>query len=193
MSAGLWKEWVYAIEEFLPGPCLLELGHGPGHLQIRLALAGHCISGLDRSQHMGRQAFRRMQKHALLPQLVCGVAQALPYRSDLFDQVAATFPTEYIVDPQSLGEIRRVLRPGGQLILLPAARVTGNSLAARFSNFAYRVTGQDIAWDRANYVYLTQPFRKAGFDIELAMRRVKNSELIILIGRPQAGGQPSAD
>ena len=34
VSVGMWTSWVRSTLTYLNGPQVLELGHGPGHLQI---------------------------------------------------------------------------------------------------------------------------------------------------------------
>ncbi|HSM22419.1 MAG TPA: methyltransferase domain-containing protein, partial [Rubrivivax sp.] len=46
-----------------------------------------------------------------------GRAQQLPFDDQCFGSVVATFPAEYIIDPASLAEFQRVLKPGGRLIV----------------------------------------------------------------------------
>jgi spermidine synthase len=56
--------------------------------------------------------------------------------------VAATFPSEYIFEAQTLAEIRRVLRPGGLLVIVPSAWISGKSPLERLAAGLFRVTGQ---------------------------------------------------
>ena len=49
---------------------------------------------------------------------VCGAADRLPFRDGSFDSILFTQVLEHVPSPQAaLGEIRRVLRPGGRLLL----------------------------------------------------------------------------
>lgn len=121
---------------------MLELGHGPGHLLVAMAKEGVQPVGLDLSPSMGRQARRRLTDDAIKVPLVRARAQALPFRSGSFDTIAATFPSEFIVDPQTLQEVTRALRPGGRLVVVLGARFAGEGFASRILTWAYRVTGQ---------------------------------------------------
>jgi ubiquinone/menaquinone biosynthesis C-methylase UbiE len=103
VSVGMWTGWVNSVLPYLDGPHILELGHGPGHLQATLQkqAAGHPanlrITGLDKSKQMGRLAHKRLVRQGLNPGLAQGDAQRLPFRDESFNQVVATFPSEYII------------------------------------------------------------------------------------------------
>src|SRR5690606_17223631 len=53
--------------------------------------------------------------------LVRAQAQHLPFAAASFDEIVATFPSEYILHPDTLHAIQRVLQPQGQLLVLPTA------------------------------------------------------------------------
>ena len=67
------------------------------------------------------QRARRKARRAGPFRLARAAAQALPFPAAVFDGVVSTFPSEYIYDPATVREIRRVLRPGGRLVVVPAA------------------------------------------------------------------------
>ena len=137
VSAGLWVRWTLVALPRLRGRTL-ELGFGPGHLQLALAPRPG-IAGLDASPQMGSIAARRLRRAGYQPRLACGIAQALPFADATFDTVVATFPAEYILDPRSHAEIRRVLAPHGHLIVIPWAQLNPG-LYARLAALAYRLT-----------------------------------------------------
>ena len=137
VSAGLWVRWTLAALPRLRGRTL-ELGFGPGHLQLALAPRPG-IAGLDASPQMGSIAARRLRRAGYQPRLACGIAQALPFADATFDTVVATFPAEYILDPRSHAEIRRVLAPHGRLIVIPWAQLNPG-IYARLAALAYRLT-----------------------------------------------------
>jgi ubiquinone/menaquinone biosynthesis C-methylase UbiE len=92
----------------LRGRRILELAHGPGHLLAALKQAGYEPVGIDLSPRMGRQAARRLRRAGLDAPLVRCRAEALPFRSGVFDAAVATFPTNFILDPLTLRDIARV-------------------------------------------------------------------------------------
>jgi ubiquinone/menaquinone biosynthesis C-methylase UbiE len=180
VSLGRWRRWVLAAGERLPGQRVLELGFGPGHLQAHLHSIGREIYGLDESAQMARLAHRRLARRTGL-RLSRGLAQALPYPDGAFDSVVATFPTLYIFHPSSLAEIKRVLRPAGELVVLSAAWHTGRSLPERLMAFVFRITGQTPPADQVTDSQLTHPFVQAGFSTRLEWVEVPGSRLLFMI------------
>jgi ubiquinone/menaquinone biosynthesis C-methylase UbiE len=91
---------------------------------------------------MGRIARRRLRQAHVEPPLVRAEAQALPFAAESFAALLATFPTEYILDPRTLEESRRVLRPGGKLIVVAGVRITPDDPPDRLLQWVYRITGE---------------------------------------------------
>jgi len=159
---------------------VLELGHGPGHLQVRLMENGLSVYGLDESRQMGRQAARRISQQGFTPRLVCGDARALPYPAGSFQTIVATFPTEYIIHPDTLREIRRTLAPGGRLVVLASAVFSGPGLLDRALALLFRITGQ-AAPPFGSDADPLQPFLDAGLQAALHWVEAKNNRLLFLI------------
>ena len=121
---------------------VLEIGFGPGHLQIALNADGLAVFGLDESRQMSRQATRRLRKVKYPRRIIQGYAQKLPFPHGDFDRVVATFPSEFIFEEPTLREIHRVLRPAGELVIVPSAWITGKGLLERLAAGLFLVTGQ---------------------------------------------------
>ncbi len=188
VSFNRWKDWVMSVLPFIEGKRILEIGHGPGHLQRILLSRNLFTVGIDESAQMGRLAKRNLRRSVLSarsPQLVDyaqinltrGIAQQLPFRNNAFDMVVATFPTEYITDPNTLAEVKRCLSDRGRLITLPAA-IPKNP----FLDWLFRVTHQspseavDIVETR-----FREPFVRAGFRTEIKILDVKSGSLLIVV------------
>lgn len=172
----MWNKWILSVISEIDGPRALELGHGPGHLQQALHDKGIQIYGLDASSQMGRLALRRLRRDSSNARLVNGMAQELPFPTGSFQQVVATFPTEYIYSEQTLKEVHRVLSPGGKLVILPLAWITGKRWVERAAAWLFRVTGQSGEWQDS---YL-DPLRQTGFRVTTNYRELKSSRLIII-------------
>jgi ubiquinone/menaquinone biosynthesis C-methylase UbiE len=142
VSLGQWSAWQAAGLEALPSGCTLELGHGPGHVLVAATRAGRVAYGIDISRHMSHLAARRLRRQDIPTRLARAKAQALPFASSVFDGLISTFPSEYIMDPATLTEARRVMKPGGKLVLVLVAISTGRSWPERFAAWVFRVTGQ---------------------------------------------------
>ncbi len=182
VSLGRWKDWVESVVPFIQGTRVLELGHGPGHLQRILRSLNLLAVGLDESRQMGRLAKSRLSQHGYTQiNLTRGLAQSLPFAADTFDTVVATFPTEYFVDPRSLAEVRRTLTNGGRFIVLPVAWLTGTGPLDRFAAWLFRVTGQAPSeFSEEATARLIKPFAEAGFQVETE-QLVKNSSRVLIV------------
>lgn len=182
VSWGRWHDWVKSVLPFLKGPLVLELGHGPGHLQVTLNIKGISALGMDASRQMGQQASRHLIRENFTPLLICGYAQYLPFPEKSFDQIVATFPTEYIYAQETLSEIYRCLKIGGNLVVLPTAWITGKRLIDRGTAALFRFTGQapelpsHPGWESQ----WLEPFRKAGFQTEVEMIHQNSWSVVIL-------------
>ncbi len=175
VSFGRWRDWIQETLPYVEGTRVLELGHGPGHLQLALRRRGFDSYGLDESANMGRIAARRLSG----PKLARGLAQALPFASGCFDSVVSTFPTEYIFDSRALAEIKRTLRAGGRLIVLPVVFPRDG-----FLKWLYRFTGESPAeLSEALAEKLKQPFAAAGFSAEVQTLEAPRGVLLVILAR----------
>ncbi|HEV8596003.1 MAG TPA: methyltransferase domain-containing protein [Thermoplasmata archaeon] len=102
-----------------PEDVVLEIGSGPGSF-ARL-LPAHRVYCLDPSETMLGAARRRLRGTAY--RFVEGVAEGLPFRTASLDRVYCSFSFRQFPDkPGAIREMARVLRPGGELHILDAAR-----------------------------------------------------------------------
>ena len=179
VSVGQWKNWVSSIFPFIKGTRILELGHGPGHLQRLLLSRGLVAVAIDESKPMGLLAKRNTNGKATLTR---ALAQGLPFADASFDTVIATFPAEYINDPLTLLEVRRCLSDGGRFIVLPVALQMGRRPLDRVMSLLFRVTHQSPV-DPLEEVKekLSAPFVQAGFEVEVQELQVKSSLLLVII------------
>ncbi|MFI6096323.1 methyltransferase domain-containing protein [Lentzea sp. NPDC051213] len=97
---------------------VLEVAIGTG-LNLPFYPAAVTLTGLDLSERMldlARSRARELGREVTLQQ---GTAHALPFADGAFDTVVCTLGLCAIPDPSvAVGEMIRVLRPGGRLILL---------------------------------------------------------------------------
>jgi arsenite methyltransferase len=105
------------------GEDVLGIGSGPGYLACEIAQRvgpRGAVHGVDPSESMLATAARRTAgEHAAPVSFGKGDAMALPFPDGSFDAVTATQVYEYVADmPAALTEARRVLRPGGRLLIL---------------------------------------------------------------------------
>lgn len=185
-SVGQWRTWQRtALSRLTSGPRVLELAHGTGDTLIDLVGRGFQPVGIDLSQHMGLIAGRKLARHRIDVPLVRGRAQALPFASRSFPSIVATFPTEYIVDPNALAEFSRVLqdpdpavgKPGGRLIFIPSAVITGGGLLHRLAAGLFSATGQSGNWPPQ----VEARYQAAGFKTRIEVQKLKYSQVTIVV------------
>jgi ubiquinone/menaquinone biosynthesis C-methylase UbiE len=103
-----------------PGERILDIGCGPGYYVAELAEEvgpDGSVTGIDPAEPMLKVAERRCEKLASTT-LVAGEATALPVEDASFDAALSVQVLEYVGDVgAALGEIHRVLRPGGRVVL----------------------------------------------------------------------------
>ena len=117
---GQWRVWQRAAIPHLKGHAVLEVGLGTGDMQVDLTRRGFTAWGIELSPQMLRQARRKARRQRIAPLRVCRArAQRLPFPDSSFNSAVATFPSDYIAEPQTLSELSRVLKPGGRLVVVP--------------------------------------------------------------------------
>ncbi len=95
---------------------ILDAGCGSGPLMADFAAAGAVVSGFDLSGAMVDIARDRLGADADLR--VADLAAPLPYPDREFDLAVASLSLHYVADwAPTLGELRRVLKPGGRLLV----------------------------------------------------------------------------
>ncbi len=161
----LWvRRWRRDMWSRLGDGCVLELGVGTGK-SFRYHPASREIVAVDLSERMLRRAQRRSTRLNRSVWLAVADAQELPFADASFDVVAATFLFCSVPDPvRGLTEARRVLRPGGRLLLLEhvlSNRPPLRQLMRWLDPIPYHLWGAHIDRDTADNV------SQAGFvDIE---------------------------
>ena len=166
---------------------VLEFGCGTGALQLAMAehLAGMSI-GLDASAQMLGIARRRLDRAGRPIRLLRAVAQALPFPPASFDSIVATFPSQYIADPTTLAEARRVLQPGGSLVVVLAAAFDRQGLYERMVALAYWLTLQrspQAEPERAPRSIVGERLVQAGFVVEERWEPAVGGQVHLIVAR----------
>ncbi|MGH6887520.1 MAG: class I SAM-dependent methyltransferase, partial [Geminicoccales bacterium] len=105
-----------------PADAVLEIGVGPGHALKRISeqTRARFIAGVDHSELMVRTAARRNRRSIREERMLLrrGDVAALPFADGTFAAAFAVNSYHQWDDPTAaLGEIRRVLKPGGRVVL----------------------------------------------------------------------------
>ena len=121
---------------------LLDVPCGFGRHAVPLAEAGYRVTGVDRSESLLEEARRRADGRAR-PTLVRADYRTLPFADESFDSALNLFSSlGYLgdeADTEVLAEIRRVLRPGGRLVIETMHR---DLLVREFSETDWRLAGE---------------------------------------------------
>ena len=98
------------------GRRVLDAGCGSGALSLALRAKGALVTGFDSSPVMVELARQRLGEDADLQ--VADISLPLPFADGAFDDVVVSLVLHYLQDwTAPLSELRRVLKPGGRLLL----------------------------------------------------------------------------
>ncbi|MGI9216440.1 MAG: bifunctional demethylmenaquinone methyltransferase/2-methoxy-6-polyprenyl-1,4-benzoquinol methylase UbiE [Hydrogenophaga sp.] len=168
MSAGLhrvWKRYTITLANPQPGQQVLDIAGGTGDLSRafaqRVGLTGRVVH-TDINEAMLREGRNRLLDEGLvLPTMVCD-AEKLPFADNSFDIVSVAFGQRNMTHKdQALAEMRRVLKPGGKLLVLEFSRVA-KPLEKAYDWYSFNVLpklGQLVAGDAHSYRYLAESIR----------------------------------
>jgi ubiquinone/menaquinone biosynthesis C-methylase UbiE len=116
------------------GSHILEVGVGTGK-NFGFYPADAQITAIDFSPKMLAQAQRKRDRQQLAVDLTLMDAESIYYADNSFDTVVASFVFCSVPHPRkALKELYRVLKPGGQLLLLEHV-VSSNNVMAAIMNF----------------------------------------------------------
>ncbi|MFI9842815.1 class I SAM-dependent methyltransferase [Nonomuraea sp. NPDC051941] len=161
------------------GRRILDAGCGSGPLFSELRDRGAIVTGVDASAGMLEQARQRLGADADLQ--VADLASPLPFPDEAFDDVIASLVLHYLEDwGPTLAELRRVLRPGGRLLISidhPFSVVLFQHMAGKRPKYfetrsrteEWVMGGQTVQmrfWNRPLHA-MTEAFTAAGFRISV--------------------------
>lgn len=121
-QTGRFFDWMVAQVAVTPGQTLADIGCGHGAYHASLAAAGARITAVDASNGMVAEAYRLAQRNGWSVFALQADAQALPLADGGFDRVMANHMLYHVPDQlAALRELRRIVRPGGRVLLATMA------------------------------------------------------------------------
>ena len=171
MSVGVHRVWKTAMMDWLAprdGQHLLDVAGGTGDIAFRFLerAPGARVTVCDMTESMLVEGRKRAEAGKLAERLgwVTGDAMALPFADDSFDRYTISFGIRNVTRiPDALAEARRVLRPGGRLMVLEFSQIPVPMLQWLYDRYSFNVIpvmGQVVANDRDSYQYLVESIRK---------------------------------
>jgi SAM-dependent methyltransferase len=116
------------------GARLLEIGCGAGIDLVRFAREGAVTTGVDLSRTAIELAQKNMVFNGCTADLRVMNGEALEFPDDCFDVVYAHGVIQYTADPQKMiSEIHRVLKPGGEAILMVYNKISWLNLMRKIT------------------------------------------------------------
>ncbi len=172
MSFGvhrLWKRFTIEKAAVRPGMRVLDLAGGTGDLTKllapRVAPTGEVVLA-DINENMVQVGRRRLVDAGVAQWVDFTLANAeqLPFADASFDRVTIAFGLRNVTDKAAaLQEMARVLKPGGQALILEFSQVTQPWLAKAYDFYSFNILpkmGKAIAQDEESYRYLAESIRK---------------------------------
>jgi len=171
MSFGahrLWKHFTLSLTGLKAGQHALDVAGGTGDLAVGLARqvgkTGHVVLS-DINPDMLSTGRDRLIDAGFAGSVACVLADAerLPWADDSFDCVTIGFGLRNVTDKAAaLASMHRVLKPGGQLLVLEFSTPVAPGLKPIYDAYSFGVLprlGEWVAKDAASYRYLAESIR----------------------------------
>jgi demethylmenaquinone methyltransferase/2-methoxy-6-polyprenyl-1,4-benzoquinol methylase len=172
MSAGvhrLWKRYTLSQTGLRPGQAALDVAGGTGDIAAGMARqvgASGLVVLSDINAAMLEVGRNRLLDRGLMHNVRFSLANAecLPFEDESFDCVTIAFGLRNVTDkPAALASMRRVLRPGGRLLVLEFSKPVVPGLKPVYDVYSFSVLpwlGKRIAGDSDSYQYLAESIRR---------------------------------
>jgi ubiquinone/menaquinone biosynthesis methyltransferase len=184
-----WKAALVALAGVQPGTRALDLAAGTGDIAFALAGRGARVAALDITHRMLQLASAKRGPSAKVT-FVTGDMMSLPFQDEQFDVVTTGYGIRNVpaIEP-ALGEIRRILRPGGLVLSLDFDRPANPIVRAVYLGYL-TVVGSALGWilhgDPDTYRYIPESIRRypgaAGVAALLTRAGFTDSRVVPLLG-----------
>jgi ubiquinone/menaquinone biosynthesis C-methylase UbiE len=171
-----------------PGDRVLDVGTGPGYLALaaaRLVAPGGAAAGIDASPEMIARARLRAARRGVAVDYRVAGAEALPFDEGSFDAVVSRLVFHHLpgeVKRRALGEMARVLRPGGRLLIADLASVSAQG--------AHHVVAHPLGSAHDAGVDLARLVQDAGF-VSLTQGKLMHGLLAGVAAQRPEGSAPA--
>lgn len=159
------KELVFSLIEIKHGEAALDVGCGTGNYTIELARKGAKVIGIDSSEEMVAYARIKAKKANIETSFHAADAMNLPFQDSSFDTVISNGLLCFLKEPEkALMEMRRVLKPGGRMVIGVLNRWSPWALFRRVKGFF-----KDTLYNQAHFISppeLEGLIRGAGLDLK---------------------------
>ena len=168
MSFGLhrvWKHFTIQVSDVREGDRVLDVAGGTADLSLAFARkvgrSGQVwLTDINHAM-LSRGRDRMVDKGFAMPIAQCN-AEKLPFPNDWFDCVTVAFGLRNMTHKDvALAEMRRVLRPGGRLLVLEFSKVW-KPLSPIYDLYSFKLLpwmGAKVADDADSYRYLAESIR----------------------------------
>ena len=168
MSGGLhraWKAYTVMVANLKEGDRALDIAGGTGDLSLAFAKKVGPTGQVwltDINHAMLSRGRDRVVDHGLLLPVAQCDAEKLPFPDNHFDVVTVAFGLRNMTHKdQAIAEMRRVLKPGGRLLVLEFSKVW-KPLAPAYDFYSFKLLpmmGEKVAKDADSYRYLAESIR----------------------------------
>ncbi len=170
MSFGLhrlWKHFTIQVSGVREGDRVLDVAGGTADLSLAFArkvgTRGQVwLTDINHAM-LSRGRDRMVDKGFTMPAAQCN-AEKLPFPDDWFDCVTVAFGLRNMTHKDvAIAEMRRVLRPGGRLLVLEFSKPVVPGLKPVYDAYSFNVLpwlGGKVAGDSDSYRYLAESIRQ---------------------------------
>lgn len=169
-----WRRKVVDLVKKNNPQTVLDIATGTGDLAIALASTNaHKITGLDISSGMLEIGKQKVKNKALDDkiELLLGDSENMPFANNTFDAVTVAFGIRnFETLEKGLSEILRVLKPGGQFVILETAVPTKTPFKQGYNFYTKMLmplVGKLFSKDKTAYNYLSESASVFPFGEEL--------------------------
>lgn len=171
MSAGLhrtWKAFALSLTNLRPGQQALDVAGGTGDLALGMSKQvgerGLVVLSDINAEMLGRGRDRLIDTGVVRGvDFVLADAEKLPFAPGTFDCVTIGFGLRNVTDkPAALAAMKKVLKPGGQLLVLEFSKPTSTLLSKIYDGYSFGILprlGKLVARDEDSYRYLAESIR----------------------------------